>query len=89
MVRRCGITGQITKPERTSKMTIEEFNATGWGAGMSARYKGATYEIASCDFDEQLVGLLGVVTNEPGSVSWVRCENITVATPLAARKGTE
>jgi len=64
-------------------MTIEEFDATYWGPRMSARYKGATHEIASCDFEEKLVGLLGVVTSEPEIVSWVRCENIAAEKPIA------
>ena len=63
-------------------MTIEQFNATGWTAGMKARYTdGEIYAIASCDFGEHLVGLKGVVQNEPDEVSWVRCENVTLTLP--------
>jgi len=61
-------------------MTIEEFNHTGWSGGMTARYHGDgnIYPIASCDFGEQLIGLKGMVENEPEEVSWVRCENCTI-----------
>ena len=63
-------------------MTIEEFNQTGWTAGMTARYTdGETYPIASCDFGEKLVGLKGIVQNAPDEVSWVRCENVTLIDP--------
>lgn len=56
-------------------MTIDEFNNTGWAAGMKAKYKDEVYPISSCDFNEALVGLSGVTlgTDEP---TWVRCENI-------------
>lgn len=61
-------------------MSIQEFNQQRWTAKMKARYHadGMVYPIASCDFGEQLVGLLGVVQNEPDEISWVRCENITL-----------
>ncbi len=56
-------------------MTFEEFNNTNWGAGMFALYQGTKYPIVSCDFEEKLVALEGIVqgSDEP---SWVRCENI-------------
>lgn len=61
-------------------MTIEEFNNTGWSGGMTAQYHhdGKNYPVASCDFAEQLVGLKGIVQNEPDEISWVRCENISL-----------
>lgn len=56
-------------------MTIDEFNKTAFYPGMRAIYKGNVYTLATVDFDEALIALLGVVLgqNEP---SWVRCENI-------------
>ena len=59
-------------------MTTEEFDATKWGANMKARYHSddMVYMIASCDFEEKLVGLLGIVSNAPNEVSWVRCEHV-------------
>lgn len=59
-------------------MTIEEFNSTPWKPGMFATYEGRSHAIASVDFGEQLIGLLGVVQNEPELISWVRCENATL-----------
>lgn len=72
-------------------MTIDEFNRTGWTGGMIARYHGDSqlYPIATCDFGEQLVGLKGVVQNEPEEVSWVRCENITLVAPNVKPSGAE
>lgn len=61
-------------------MTLDEFNKTRWTVGMRAKYHGddQVYPIASCDFGEQLVGLKGVIQNEPDEISWVRCENVTL-----------
>ena len=61
-------------------MTIEEFNQTRWGCGMSAKYRGEVYPIVSCDFDEALVALEGVTLGETAP-SWVRCENIELVNP--------
>ena len=60
-------------------MTLAEFNQQGWRPNMWAEYKGKVYSIASCDFDEALVGLDGVIENSD-DISWVRCENITLIT---------
>lgn len=56
-------------------MTITEFDNTGWTPGMFAMYKGDRCPIVSCDFEEKLVAISGVVaySDEP---TWVRCENI-------------
>lgn len=56
-------------------MTIDEFNNTKWSGGMFAMYRGQKFPIASCIFDEALVGLDGVTlgSDEP---TWVRCESI-------------
>ncbi len=60
-------------------MSITEFDDTGWTPGMFARYTdGKVHPVASCDFEEKLVGLLGIVADEPDEVSWVRCENVTL-----------
>jgi len=68
-------------------MTIAEFNAMGWTPGMTADYQGKTYPIASCDFEEQLVGLQRVLECESEDVVWVRCENVTVHKPNATNDG--
>lgn len=68
-------------------MTIDQFNATGWSGGMSAQYTdGRIYRIASCDFEEKLVGLMGVIHNEPDEITWVRCENVTLQKTTAPTK---
>ena len=60
-------------------MKIAEFDTTKWTAGMYARYgDGKIYPIVSCDFGEKLVGLTGLIANEPQEISWARCENITI-----------
>jgi hypothetical protein len=62
-------------------MTIEEFDKQGWVPGMMARHHrdGNEYQIASCDFEEKLVGLLGMVDGVSDDfLSWVRCENVTI-----------
>lgn len=55
-------------------MTIQEFNNTGWSGGMKCLYNGNEHEVGSCDFEEQLVGI--VDSND--DIVWVRCENITL-----------
>ena len=60
-------------------MTIDEFNNTSWRPNMFAMYKGNLHLIASCDFEECLVGLDGVVLGSE-EISWVRCENIELVT---------
>ena len=57
-------------------MTIGQFQAQRWTAGMSARYHGSVYRITTVDFGESLVGLLGVIQNEPDEITMVRCENV-------------
>ena len=58
-------------------MTIDTFNQTRWGAKMKAIYDGKTYDIASVDFQEQLVGIHENLDHDnPDEVSWKRCENI-------------
>ena len=66
-------------------MTIEEFNAQRFGAGDRAIYNGKIYDVASCDFEEQLIGLVGVVEGSE-EISWVRCENVEYIS--AIRKAT-
>lgn len=56
-------------------MTITEFNKTGFGAGDKAEYDGKVYDIASIDFKEQLIGLIGI-TQGSEEIEWVRCENV-------------
>lgn len=59
-------------------MTIEQFNKQGFGAGDKALYKdGKVYDVATVDFEEQLIGLLmNIPGGEPDDVSWVRCESV-------------
>ena len=70
-------------------MTIEEFDRTGWSGGMSAKYHSdnEVYPIGSCDFEEKLVGLLGVIASQPDELSWVRCENVTLIKSNASGEG--
>jgi len=67
-------------------MTKAEFNATGWTPGMTADYQGKTYPIASCDFEEQLVGLHRVLEGAREDIVWMRCENVTVHKPNAGHE---
>jgi hypothetical protein len=69
----CGLCGILI--DTGNKLTIDEFNKTGWYPNMFALYQGRKHPIVSCDFEEALIALDGVVlgTDEP---SWVRCENI-------------
>ena len=67
-------------------MTIEEFDATGWGGNMKARHQdGNVYLIASVNLEEKLVGLRGM-GSDPEEVDWVRCENVTL---MQAAKRTD
>ncbi len=61
-------------------MTIEQFNSHPFGFGDQANYKdGNIYQIASVDFEEQLVGLyMNISGGKPDDISWVRCENIEI-----------
>jgi hypothetical protein len=61
-------------------MTLDQFDKTAWTCGMKAQYHGdnKTYPVASCDFEERLIGLHHVVFGEPDKVTWVRCENVTL-----------
>lgn len=59
-----------------NNMTIEQFYSQGWGPRMQCEYRGATYDIASVDFFECLVGLAD--SSSPLGINWVRCENITL-----------
>lgn len=59
-------------------MTIEEFNNQGFGAGDKAKYKdGNIYNVASVDFEEQLIGLdIEIEGDDEDIITWVRCENV-------------
>ncbi|HET6558095.1 MAG TPA: hypothetical protein VFG54_12320 [Prolixibacteraceae bacterium] len=63
-------------------MTIIEFDNTAFTANSKAVYKGDSYEIATVNFEEKLIGLEDPhdkVFDEDGEESpaiyWVRCEN--------------
>jgi|GEM_PF-4985565 len=72
---------QKPEPDAFGGLSVADFNNTRFGGKMQAVYRGTglTHAVASCDFDECLVGLKGVISNEPETVSWVRCENIKLA----------
>ncbi len=59
-------------------MTIEEFNNHRFGAKDRFQHKaGGTYNLASVDFAEQLIGLdLSVEGQEDDEILLVRCENV-------------
>ncbi len=58
-------------------MTRQEFKKRLFSAKDRAIYKGKIYNVASVDFEEDLIGLhLNISGGEPGDVSWVRCESI-------------
>ena len=61
------------------KMTIEEFNNTRFGAGMTMRlHKSDELKlIVSVDFEEALLAYL-INDFDDESISWVRCENVTI-----------
>ena len=56
-------------------MTIDEFNNTRWTASMCCIYMGERRDIASVDFNEQLIGMVNI-TDLDGELIWARCENI-------------
>jgi len=60
-------------------VTLSQFDSTRWTADMHAIYDGKSYVISSVDFGEHLVGLLGVIQNEPEETTWVRCENVALS----------
>ncbi len=72
--------GRGDSHRRSLFMTIVQFQATKWTFGMLAEYHadGKLYRISTVDFGESLVGLLGVVQNEPDETIFVRCENVTL-----------
>lgn len=57
-------------------MTIQEFDSTAFGAGMTGVYNGRKYDIGSCDFSEKLIGLVDDNTDD---LFFVRCENVTLS----------
>jgi hypothetical protein len=66
-------------------MTLQEFDSTGWTAGMRATYEGEEYWIRNVDFKERLVGLIYGFLDpynqhdlDLADTQWVRCENITL-----------
>jgi hypothetical protein len=62
-------------------MTIEEFNNTGFACGMQVKYHGdgKVYPICSVDFEEALIGIQEVETDdEDAPLDWKRCENCTI-----------
>lgn len=71
-------------------MTIEEFNKQRWGCGMVARYHqdGNEYQVASCDFEEKLVGLADVIQGS-GDLTWVRCENVSITRGISIPENEE
>lgn len=66
-------------------MTIAEFNSMGWTPGMKASYRGKVYDVATVDFDEQLVGLILHPESDPDLAVMVRCENVTLVDKPSAK----
>ena len=64
-------------------MTLTQFNATRWGAGMMALYDGEQMLVEQVDFKEQLVGLRRPedIGDDDVETLWVRCENVTLLNP--------
>jgi len=60
-------------------MSIEDFNKQQWTPELVAKYHkdGNEYPIMGVDFQEQLIGLDGVVQGSK-DLTWVRCESITI-----------
>ena len=68
------------------RMTIEEFDKTGFAAGDFAKHKHGIFPIVTVDFEEKLIGLqMKIEGGDPEEISWVRCENI-IYKPIT-RKG--
>jgi len=59
-------------------MSIDEFQRFGFMSGDKAEYEGVSYPIASVDFVESLIGILGEISNAPDDITWKRCENCEV-----------
>jgi hypothetical protein len=64
-------------------MTQEEFDNTGYHAGMKVEYQQMRYLIAQVNFEERLFGLVeegDLYAYERGlaQADWVRCENCTL-----------
>lgn len=57
-------------------MTLDQFKAQRWTAGMRGEYYTATYKIISVKFDEMLIGLQNPL--DDNELTWVRCENVTL-----------
>ena len=63
-------------------MTVDEFDKAYFSCGMTAKYKGAVYAIATINVEEKLFGLIDVLSVkhcEDSDVIWVRCESAEVA----------
>ncbi len=58
-------------------MTQQEFLSTSFGKGDEAIYKKKSYRIKSVDFEEMLIGIIGLFDeSDEDDVTWLRCENI-------------
>lgn len=61
-------------------MTIDEFKNYGWISNKKCKYKEDVCDIATVDFEENLVGLEDNLS--PSGITWVRCENIILLEPF-------
>ena len=63
---------------KLKKMTIEEFDKTGWTGNMKCIFQCEEYGIATVDFEERLVGIYEMISGAESEddISWKRCENI-------------
>lgn len=62
-------------------MTVDEFDKAYFSCGMTAKYNGAVYAIATINVEERLLGLIDALSAkdcEDSDIVWVRCENAEV-----------
>ena len=56
-------------------MTTAEFKKQSFANGDRVIYKEKVYPIAQIDFEEQLFGIIGEISNSPEEITWKRCDN--------------
>ena len=70
---KCQIPVSVAVFNKRKNMTKAQFEKQEWKSGMKAKYHVGEFEIATVNFEENLVGLW---QGEENDISWVRCENI-------------
>ena len=56
-------------------MKNTEFDAHGFAIGDKIIYNNIQYDIATVDFEERLIGIVGEISNDAEAVTWKRSEN--------------